>query len=95
MAATPVRDISTRPSGRIRLMKALTLSVDPVTSKTKDSVLCVDHPGAENIGDAQRLDAVVARALHLDQRQFALEMRALDGEVGDRVDRHQPVELVA
>src|SRR5262249_16333820 len=33
-------------------------------------------------------------AADLDQRQLALERRAVDGEVADLVDRHQAVELV-
>ena len=36
----------------------------------------VDEPGAEDIGEAQRLDPLFARAGDLDQRQFALDMRA-------------------
>ena len=34
----PVRDTSTRPSGRIRSMKASSFSAAPVISKTKDSI---------------------------------------------------------
>ena len=33
----------------------------------------VDHLGAEDLGDAQRLDALLALAGNLDQRQLALE----------------------
>src|SRR5262249_10098645 len=38
MATTPVRETSTSPSGCIRLMKALSFSVEPVSSNTKDSI---------------------------------------------------------
>src|SRR5437867_3878016 len=39
MATTPVRDTSTSPSGCIRLMKALSLALEPVISKTEDSMV--------------------------------------------------------
>src|SRR5882724_9411953 len=39
MATTPVRDTSTSPSGCIRLMKALSLALEPVISKTNDSIV--------------------------------------------------------
>ena len=38
----------------------------------------VDDLGAEDLGDAQRLDALLALARDLDQRQLALERVALD-----------------
>ena len=53
----------------------------------------VQHAGAINVGEAQRLDAVVAGAGHLDQRQLALDVGAERGQVGDRMDGNQPVEL--
>ena len=36
----------------------------------------IDHAGLEDIGDAQALDPAVASPGDLDQRQFALDMRA-------------------
>jgi hypothetical protein len=39
MATTPVRETSTRPSGCFRVIKALSFSVEPVSSKTKLSVV--------------------------------------------------------
>ena len=41
------------------------------------------------VGDAQRLDQPLPVAGDLHQRQLALDMRALDGEVLDLVHRHQ------
>ena len=58
-------------------MNASILSVAPVSSNTKLSVRRIDHAGAEGVGHAQRLDPLLAGADHLDQRQFALDMRAL------------------
>ena len=49
------------------------LSVAPVISKTKLSVRGVDDAGAEDVGQAQRLDPLLALAAHLDQRQLALD----------------------
>ena len=43
----------------------------------------VDHAGAVDLGQPQRFDPRFAGAAHLDQRQFALDMRALGGEVVD------------
>src|SRR4051794_22558243 len=54
----------------------------------------IDHAGLEDIGDAQALDPALSRPGNLDQRQFALDMRAFVGQVAHPVDRHQPVELV-
>ncbi|MBS0524627.1 MAG: hypothetical protein JSS04_13445 [Proteobacteria bacterium] len=56
-------------------------------------VLGVDHLGAEDVGQAQRLDALLAGAPDLHQRQFALDVRALHRQVVHLVHRHQPVEL--
>ena len=93
MATTPVRATSIRPSGRIRPTKALSLVVLPTISKTNDSLVEIDDAGAEDVGDAQRFHSLLAVAADLDQRQFALDMRAVDGEIAHPVHRHQPVEL--
>ena len=55
--------------------------------------LGVDHLGPEDIGQAQRLGALLAGALDLDQRQLALDVRTFQGEVVHLVHRHQPIEL--
>src|SRR6476659_6093295 len=47
--------------------------------------LGVDHLGAEHVGQAQRLDPLLAGTLDLDQRQFALDVRALDRQITDLV----------
>ncbi len=54
----------------------------------------IDHPGAERVGEPQRLHPVLALAAHLDHGELALEMRARDGHVDHAVHRHQPLELV-
>src|SRR5258708_7433214 len=51
MAATPVRATSIKPSGSISLMKALILSVDPVISKTNESIV-------ESIARARKMSAM-------------------------------------
>ena len=72
------------------------LSVPPVSSKTKLSVVASMTPGAlRGVGEPQRLGAGLALAGDLDHHELALDGVALDGEVGDAVDRHQPLELVA
>src|SRR3546814_17737634 len=53
----------------------------------------VDHPRPIHVGKPQRLDAVIARAGNLDQRQLALHVRPQRGQVGYLVDGHQPLEL--
>ncbi len=75
-AAIPVRETSARPRSRIRSMKASSFSDAPVSSKTKLPSRGVDDPGAERIGDAQRLDPLLAGADHLHQRHFARDVRA-------------------
>ena len=54
----------------------------------------VDDLGAEGVGEPQRLDALLALPRHLDQRQLALDRPAGRREVGHRMHRHQPLELV-
>ena len=44
------------------------------------------------IGDPERLHPLLAVAGDLDQRELALDMRPLDGQIGDLVDRHELVE---
>ena len=53
----------------------------------------VDDVGAEGVGEAKRLDAPLALAGDLDQRQLALERPALGREVVDAVHRHHAAEL--
>src|SRR3546814_4603159 len=52
----------------------------------------VDHPRPIHVGKPQRLDAVIARAGNLDQRQLALHVRPQRGQVGYLVDGHQRSE---
>ena len=73
MPATPVRATSTRPERhhqRDELVDLVGLAGD-----LEDEALGrgVDDPGAEGVGQAQRLDALLAGARHLDQRQLALD----------------------
>ena len=95
IATTPVRDTSTSPSGTISVDELVDLV--GFAGDLEDEALGrrIDHARPEGIGQAQRLDAVLARAAHLDQRQLALERLALGGEVDAPVDRHQPLELMA
>jgi hypothetical protein len=81
MPTMPVRPTSTSPSSRISATKLSILSGVPVSSKMKLAGRGIDHLGAEHVAQAQRLDAVFASARHLDQRQFALDVRAELGEV--------------
>ncbi len=93
MPTTPVRPTSTSPSSRISAMKLSIFS--GVAGDFEDEALGrgVDHLGAENVGQAQRLDPLFARAGDLDQRQLALDVRAGFGEVDHLVHRHQPFKL--
>ena len=93
IAATPVRATSTRPSGRIRAMKASTFSGAPVSSKTKLSSVVSTTLARKTSASAHRLDPLLAGAGDLDQRELALHRRALDGQVVHVVDRHEPAEL--
>ena len=49
--------------------------------------------GRDGVGEAQRLDPVIAAARDLHQRELAFDVRALRGQVRHLVDGHQPVEL--
>src|SRR3546814_18908885 len=53
----------------------------------------VHHAGAEDVGDAQALHALLAGAGHLHQDQLAFDRRALERQVADPLHRHQAVEL--
>src|SRR6185312_8517437 len=53
----------------------------------------IDDPGTENVGQPQGFDALLAGARHLDERQLALDMGALVGQVAHDVDGHQAREL--
>ena len=53
----------------------------------------VDHVGAEDFRDAEAFHAGVALGEDLDQRQFAADMRAFDGQVGHLVHGHHAFEL--
>ena len=48
----------------------------PVTSNTKLEVVASTTRARIDVGEAQRLDPVIAGAGDLDQRQLALDMRA-------------------
>ena len=72
MAATPVRATSTRPSGRISAMKASTFSGGAGELEDEALERGVDHLGAEDLGGAHRLDALLAGARDLDERELAL-----------------------
>ncbi len=93
MATMPVRPTSTRPSVSIETDEGLHLVGIAGDLEDEGIGLGVDHLGAEHIGEPQRLDALFTDALDLHQRQFALDVRALDGEIAHAMDRHQPVEL--
>jgi hypothetical protein len=93
MAATPVRETSTRPSGRIRSMNWLILAELPVISNTKLSTVA-SITRAKRLGQPQRLDAVLAGAAQFHHRQFALDRAAGQRHVDDAVDRDHAVELV-
>ncbi len=88
-----MREISTRPRGSIKVMKALSFSLEPVISNTKLSVVEFDDARAENVGEAQALDAQLAFAGNLDQRHLALDKGSLVGQIIDLVNRHQPRQL--
>ena len=53
MAATPVRDTSTRPRANIKLMKASIFGVSPVSSKTKLSKV-LSSARARNVSAMRR-----------------------------------------
>ena len=90
----PVRDTSTRPSGSISSTNWSILSRR--AGDLEDEALDgrVDHAGAEGVGEAQRLDPVLALAAHLDHGELALDRRPGDRHVDDAMHRHQAVELV-
>ena len=73
IATTPVRDTSTRPSGSIRLTNWSILLARAGDLEDEALDRGVDHARAERVGEAQRLDAVVALAAHLDHRELALD----------------------
>ena len=73
IAATPVRDTSTSPKGRIRSTKRVDLGGRAGDLEDKTGLGGIDGAGAEGIGHAQRLDPLLAGARHLDQRHLALD----------------------
>lgn len=75
IAATPVRQISTSPSG---FMMAMNWSILERTGDLEDEMLGVgvDNAGAERVGQSQRFDAALAGAGDLHQRQFPLQRRS-------------------
>jgi membrane-bound lytic murein transglycosylase B len=86
-AATPVRAISIRPSGRISSAKASIFSGVPVISKTKLSSV-ESTTLARKISASRSASIRLALARDLEQRQFALHAGALDRQVVDLVHRH-------
>ena len=73
IAATPVRDTSTRPSGSIRLTNWSILSLRAGDLEDEALDRGVDHARPEGVGEPQRLDPVLALAAHLDHRELALD----------------------
>ena len=55
----------------------------------------VDDARAENFGESQGFDALLAFARDFDERELTLDGLAADSEVGDAVHRHQSIELIA
>ena len=94
MAAMPVRDTSTSPSSVMSWMNCLDLR--RLAGHLEDEMLGrrVDDLGAEDLGDAQGLDALFALAGDLDQRQLALQRIALDGQIAHAVHGNEPLELM-
>ena len=93
IAATPVRDTSTSPIGRIRSTKWSILEAAPVISKMKLSVEASTTRPRKRFREAQRLLPVLAAAGHLDHRQLALDAVAEEREIRHRMHRHEAVEL--
>src|SRR5690606_30569241 len=52
----------------------------------------VDQTRVHEVGDAQGLHPLLAVARDLDQGELALDVRALQGQIGDPVHGHQLVE---
>src|SRR5579863_4906654 len=51
------------------------------------------HACTKNVGKPERLDTSLAGARHLDEREFAFDMRSLIGEVAHGVDWHKARKL--
>ena len=93
MAAMPVRDTSISPSS---VMMEMNCSILRGAARNLEHEVLgggVDDVGAEDLGHAQRLDALVALAGDLDQRQLALQRLAEHGEIDDAVHVDQPLQL--
>ena len=88
IAATPVRDTSTRPSGRIRSMNWLILAELPVISNTKLSVVAsiTRARNASRPAATPRLRCSPG-ATQLHHRQFALDRAAGQRHIDDAIDR--------
>ncbi len=89
------RDFAPRaepPSGIRSDRRRPSFSVLPVISKTKLPVVA-STTRARKASARRSASARRCRCEHLDQRHLAGDVRALAGEVGDAVDRHQAVEL--
>ena len=95
MAATPVRDTSTRPSGRISSTYWSILARRARQLEHEALGRGVDHPCPEGVAEPQRLGPVLAAAPHLDHGELALDERLLDRQVVDLVHGNEPLELVA
>ncbi len=94
MAATPVRETSTRPMGRMRSTNSSILSGCPVNSKMKLSVVASTTRARKASASWSASLRLSPRAAHLHHRKLALERALRDGEVGDLVHRHEPFELM-
>ena len=81
-------------------MNCSILATAPVISKMKVLGVGVDHLGAKGLGEAQRLDAVVAGSRDLDQRQLARQRLVLSEfpgphrKIDDPMNRHDAFELM-
>ena len=95
MAATPVRDTSTRPTGAHQLDEVVDLGRCAGQLEGEALRRGVDHAATEGLRQAQRLHAVLALAAHLHHGELALDEIAARREVGDPVDGHEALELVA
>ena len=93
MAATPVRETSTRPTAVISLMKRSTSSRRAGELEDERGQRRIQGAGAEGGGEAHRLDPMVALADDLDEAQLALDRLAGQRQVDDPVHRHEPLEL--
>src|SRR3984885_10347336 len=92
IAATPVRDTSTRPSGRIRSMNWLILAELPEISNTKLSVVASITRARK--ASARGSDSTRWSAAPLPPPARRVDRAARQLYVDDAIDRHHGVELM-